>query len=710
MVHLRAAGVSLVLDLGGPLPSVLHWGGDLGDLSPADLETVREGGGAARLANSPDSPRRFSVLPLESQMWSGVPAISGHRGGSATTPRPRLASWSATDSSVTLVVDEPIAGLSLTQTFRLTRDGILAVDLAVTAGAGDLPYDLADVNVMLPLPARATEILDYTGKWGRERSAQRAPLVDGLHSREVRRGKPGVDSPHLLLAGERGFGFRSGELWAMHLAWSGDQRWFVQRLPEGAGGFASVLGAGELLRPGEVRLGPGETFTAPTVLFAWSDRGIDGISDRFHAHLRHRPRPLGTRPLTLNTWEAVYFDHDHGRLTELVERAGDVGVERLVLDDGWFLGRRDDTRGLGDWEVDPEVWPDGLEPLVARIRGLGMEFGLWFEPEMVNPDSELVRAHPEWLLAPSDGEGEGFRHQHVLDIAHEGAYAHVLESISRLVARYEIDYLKWDHNRELHEAVRRDPAGDRPGVHTQTAALYRLLDELRARHPRLEIESCASGGGRVDLGILQRTDRVWASDTNDPIERQRVQLGTEALLPLEYIGAHVGAARSHVTHRVTDLHFRLTTALFGSAGIEWDITSCAPEELAALRAWAAAYRELRGLLHAGSRVHADLRDPATMLHGVVSADRSHALFAWVQLDTSAIGQPGHVPIPGLDDERRYRVRVRDDFGMPSLRQGEGLSWFDRREIVLPGRVLTRRGIPWPALDPAQALLVELTEL
>ena len=251
-------------------------------------------------------------------------------------------------------------------------------------------------------------------------------------------------------------------------------------------------------------LSPGATYSAPTLLAAWSDAGLDGLSDRLHRHVRARAsHPRSARPLTLNTWEAIYFDHDLARLTALADRAAEVGVERYVLDDGWFLGRRDDTSALGDWTVDPVVWLDGLHPLVDHVRGLGLQFGLWVEPEMISLGSEVARAHPEWVVP-----GRSSRHQYVLDVANPSAFAYLLERLDALISEYALDALKWDHNRDALLV----------GAHAQTVAVYRLLDELRARHPGCEIESCASGGGRTDLGTLAHSDRIWANNCTDAVE------------------------------------------------------------------------------------------------------------------------------------------------------------------------------------------------
>ena len=244
----------------------------------------------------------------------------------------------------------------------------------------------------------------------------------------------------------------------------------------------------------------------------------------------------------------------------------------------------------------------------------------------------------------------------------------------------------------------------------QTEALYALLDELRRRHPALEIESCSAGGGRIDLGVLDRTDRVWASDSNDPVERIPIERWTRLLLPPELIGSHAGEAVAHTSGRATDLPFRLVAALFAHAGIEADLTKATPEELDVLRRWAAMYREFRALLHAGRVVNADFDDPALLLHGVVEQDRSRGLFAWVRLATSPSAQVGRVRFPGLDPDRRYRVRVREELGAARRHQAQDPEWVARAgagPVELPGSVLVTAGIPLPTLDPQQAMLIEV---
>lgn len=423
-----------------------------------------------------------------------------------------------------------------------------------------------------------------------------------------------------------------------------------------------------------------------------------------HTHLRARPgHPRSPRPVTLNVWEAVYFDHDLDRLRALADRAAQIGVERFVLDDGWFRGRRDDTAGLGDWYVDEGVWPDGLQPLIEHVTGRGLQFGLWVEPEMVNPDSDLFRAHPDWVLAVPGRLPPAWRHQQVLDLGRPEAYDHVLERLDTLLTDHPgIRYLKWDQNRDLTEAGHHG----RPGVHGQTMAVYRLFDELRDRHPGVEIESCSSGGARVDLAILARTDRVWASDCNDALERLSIQRWTGLLLPPELIGTHVGPERSHTTNRVHDLGFRAATALFGHHGIEWDIASISAAEQTELAAWVALHKRLRPLLHAGRVVRVDHPDPAVWAHGVIDHDNNRAVYAVARLTTSVTQVPGAVRLPGLDPGRRYRVRQVSGVPAPASIDLSPPTWL-AGGLTLSGAALARVGVQLPALHPEQSLVLEV---
>lgn len=737
-LHLRGGGVSLLLSVpaegsagtaGVGLPVFLHWGADLGDLDAHALAGI----GAALAPPIPNStataPVRPTLLPGRADGWRGRPGLTGARqDGIDWSPSFAVRSVDSPDrtqgsfesdshskepsvaGSVVVEAVDDVAGLSLRTELTLEESGLLRVRHVVW-NTGTAPYALSELLCLLPVPPLATEVLDLTGRWCRERHPQRRPLTLGTYLRETRHGRTGHDAPFLTAAGTPGFGWRTGEVWAVHLGWSGDAVALAEREADGHG----TVGAGELLGPGEVVLAPGEAYSTPVLYAAYSNEGLDGVSRAFHRWLRQRPEHPGrrhpgrSRPVVLNTWEAVYFDHDLDQLTELAEVAADVGVERFVLDDGWFHSRRDDNAGLGDWWVDPDVWPHGLTPLIDRVKQLGMEFGLWVEPEMVNPDSDLYRAHPDWILASGGRIPLPWRRQQVLDLARPEVFDYLLERLDALLSENDIGYLKWDHNRDLIEPGH----FGRPGVHGQTLALYRLLDELRRRHPYVEIESCSSGGARVDLGVLARTDRVWASDTNDALERQTIQRWTQLLLPPELVGSHVGPPTAHTTGRTHSLAFRTGTALFGHFGIEWDIRTADPRERRELAAAVAFYRRHRNLLHSGDVVRADQVDPSAALHGVVSADRREAIFAYVQLSSSATEAPGVTRFPGLDPDLAYRVTPVSFGGAGGGAQVHAIhvrppGWLaEGAASVVPGGALERLGLPMPVLQPEQLMLLHL---
>ena len=361
----------------------------------------------------------------------------------------------------------------------------------------------------------------------------------------------------------------------MHLAWSGNTRILATRPPQGY----RLLGAGELLHPGEIVLASGDSYTTPWVVGSWGE-GLDALASRSHAHLRALPsHPARPRPVLLNSWEAVYFDHDPGALMSLADEAATIGIERFVLDDGWFGSRRDSTSGLGDWQVSPQAWPAGHMAV---------------------------------------GTGGGARH---------GA----------------------------------------PAVHDQTLALYRLLDALHERFPDLDVESCAGGGGRIDMGIMERTQRVWASDCNDAHDRADINRATMLLLPPELVGTHVGSGRDHTSLRNLDLPFRAGQALWGHMGVEWDLRSASQEDKRALAALIAVHKNLRPLLHAGELVHADTdEDEAVRIEGVVSPDRTDALYQLTGLAQTTTWPGAPRPLPGLDSARIYHVRL----ATPRLRRFE----------------------------------------
>lgn len=715
--HLRAGGVSIALDWrDGGIPVVAYWGADLGPLSTADVVALADMGRPfVDPRHTPAVAIRPRLVLLEADGWKGRPGWAGHRkSGEAWSPRPALkevtadsAELSVGDGAAVLGegelafrLEDPRIGLELDLTLQVLSSGLIRVSgRVVNTGSGD--YLLEELSFALPLPPTVDELLDFAGGWTRERVPARMKLGNNIHLHESRHGRTGFDAAPFLLCGPHGFDFEQGRVFGVHVGFSGNHRSWTERTDSGV----QVIGGGELLLPGEVTLAPGAEYRAPWVYFTTGD-GLDSAAHSVHEWLRARPsHPGADRPVVLNVWEAVYFDHDLLRLRELADRAARIGVERFVLDDGWFAGRRADDAGLGDWVVDDSIWPEGLHPLVDHVRGLGMEFGLWVEPEMISPSSDVARAHPEWILATGDRLPVEWRRQQVLNLTIPAAYDHVLTQLDAILEEYAIAYLKWDHNRDLISAG--DAArGGAAAVREQTLAAYRLMDDLRRRHPCVEIESCASGGGRMDLGMAEHAQRFWPSDCIDPLERQDIMRWSTQLLPLELLGSHVASPVSRTTGRVSTLDFRGSTALFGSFGIEWDLTVADDAQLDDLAEWVAYFRRHRQLLFDGRLHRRDLGDDGMRLRGVVARDRSCALYEIASLRRGDTSTPGRAPLPGLDWARRYRVSIAPIGGAKGVFAPPWMA----DPVELSGAVLAGAGVHVPQMFPEQAVLIEVEEV
>ncbi|WP_020097727.1 alpha-galactosidase [Microbacterium sp. 11MF] len=701
VVHLRSGGTSVVVDLQpDTAPAIAHWGADLGDAPHETLVSLATASRLQRVSGGLDRTVRLGVVGTAASGWAGTPTLEGHRDGEDVGALFALTDLRATEDTLELHFTDSEMQLSARYELRVTASGLVRARTTVrNDGAG--VYTVQALHTTLPLPWDATEILDTTGRHLRERSAQRHELTFGTHVRESRRGRPGADFTLLLAAGTPGFGFERGTVHGAHLAWSGNSRIFAERMPTGE----SFLAAGELYLPGEIRLAQGEEISSPELLGSWGN-GLDELAVRFHEEWRARPQhPTRPRPITLNTWEAVYFDHRLPKLIALADAAAEIGVERYVLDDGWFRHRRDDTAGLGDWYVDDTVWPDGLHPIADHVVAKGMEFGLWFEPEMVNPDSDLARSHPDWILRGRTDLPPSARQQQVLNLAHPEAYAYIRQVISDILAAYPISYVKWDHNRDLVDAAA--GPGGAARVHAQTLAVYRLIDELKAAHPGLEIESCASGGARVDLGILDRTDRIWTSDCLDPVERLENQRYTALVVPPEMMGMHLTTPHVHSTGRTVSLSLSGAVALFGHFGIEWDVTTLSETDAATVGAWVALAKRVRPLVATGRLVNADVADPGLDVRGVVAEDAASAFFTITQTQTLISSPAGRVRLPGLDADRVYRVQLVTPGGIVETPAQSPLEWA-HGDTVLTGRQLAVVGLRPPVQNPQQSVVVEVT--
>ncbi len=692
---LDGGGQTLLIGVREGRPHLDYWGPSLADRP--DPRLTERAGPHGML----DAGEAFDLFPEAGVGFTGTPALQVSRPSGGFITQLAHQETRTRDGGLDLVLADARAGVEAVLSVNVDpATGVVAFRTRVrNLGAEPLRLDWVS-PVALDLPDG--EILGFGGRWAREFDVQRLRMGAGLWASEARTGRTSHHAPPFLVAGETGFGEDHGKVLALHLAWSGDHRMLVERLRDGR----LQAQAGELFWPGEMILDPGALYETPTLYAALSDHGLNGLSDRLHPFVRDtilggrlRDKP---RPVHFNTWEAVYFRHELAELKALADSAAAVGAERFVLDDGWFKGRGDDTSSLGDWTPDPLKYPDGLGPLVAHVRGLGLEFGLWVEPEMANADSDLLRAHPDWILGESGRIQPLGRGQYVLDLTRPEVSEAIFGQIDALLAAQPIGYLKWDMNRDLTHPV----SGGRPASHAQTRAVYALIDRLRTAHPGVEIESCASGGGRADYEILRRTDRIWTSDCNDPIERQSIQRTFSIFFPPEVMGAHVGPADSHTTARTTSLDLRAMTALFGHMGIEADVRAFAPRELEALASAIALHKALRLPLHGGRLVRQTPADPGAIAFAVIGEGAAVASLA--QVETPRIAGAAPLRLTGLEPDTLYDVRLvnpprRARAAMkriPALVRGE--------TVPATGRWIAHAGLPTPILRAGEIAVFHLS--
>jgi alpha-galactosidase len=602
--------------------------------------------------------------------WFGTPsvagsALDGRDGHLAFTTR----AVAIDRERMTVRLEDARTGLGLDVAYTITAAAVLEQVLTLR-NLGTAPFRVDRLMACFPLPEPCDEVVACAGRWAMEFQERIEPLGVAAWSRINRRGRTSHDGfPGVILRSSARFDQRIA--CGFQLAWSGNHEILIEPLDDGG----RIVQIGEHWAPGEVVLAPGESVTTPVAIMTAPGSDRDEVRRSFHRYARalaRRRTARKPRPVTLNTWEANYFALDEARLRAQAEAAAALGIERFVLDDGWFGRRDDDTRSLGDWTPHAAKFPNGLRPLAEFVNGLGMEFGLWVEPEMVNPDSDLFRAHPDWILRVPGRPDLTARHQLVLDLTRVEVVEHLFGRLDAILRSAPIAYLKWDMNRDLTAAYGQD---GRPATRRQVLALYDLIDRLRDAHPGVEIESCASGGGRADLGILARTDRVWTSDGTDALTRIAIQNGFLQFLPPEIMGAHVSASPNHQTGRRHSLAFRAIVALIGHFGVELDPLALAAEERLELAGWIALHKRLRPLFH----------DPRSALDRIPDQDGRSG---WIgRLDREAVLV--------LVQERQQSGRIPPPLRVPC-------AGACRLSVVGPGRPA------WPRATPAQRALLEGT--
>lgn len=632
------------------------------------------------------------LLPTGGMGFFGWPAISGHRQGRDFTLQ--FGAWKVETAghATTLRGHDAVAKIDIAITLTEHVSGLISMSTALTNRA-ETDYQLDRcMAATFAAPAGETELTSFTGMWGREFQTRKEVLGNGIWSQESRRGRTSHDRLPMI------FVETAGQRFGVTLGWSGNHHVVIDRTDDGQ----RLIHMGELFEPGEVILASGETYQSP-VAYAGPD------TQAFHAFVRGElldwpGGKMSPRPVTLNTWEGNYFDHKMDSLKAQATAAAEIGIERFVLDDGWFGKRDDDTTSLGDWDIDARKYPKGLKPLVDHVTGLGMQFGIWFEPEMINPVSELYKKHPDWALQIDGRPLLQSRTQLVLDLTRQEVSDYLFSKIDAVLAHHAVSYVKWDMNRDLTHAGGRD---GRVKTSAQTRAVYALMDRVRKAHPNVEIESCASGGGRIDFGVLARTHRVWTSDCTDALERLEIQRGASLFVPPEILGSHISASPNHQTGRRHTLAFRAMVAMAYHLGVELNPLELTTSERSELKLYIETYKRLRALLHAPEANFRLEPMDGRYVWGAASADKIVVIIA--QGPQMVGEQPAPLKLPASVTKLGGTWKITNSLpAKPEfIRISEGQTKLLSGNISFELSSVGLAGLPLPMLKPESALLLEL---
>ncbi|MDN3649021.1 alpha-galactosidase [Reinekea marina] len=629
------------------------------------------------------------------------PSLKCHRAGQDWVIQWTNVDCVSEDKQLTLSFNDCHANIRLN--LRITIDeatDTFCFETSVT-NTGKETLELTQLLTSLPVPSHFKKSMHFSGRWVNEFQPIESTIPTGTLELTNLKGRTSQDHfPGLLLA-EHAFRNESGECYGMHLGWSGNH---TQRIERNQLGLTQYQ-AGIYLMPGEALLTMDQSFHNAPLYVTTTQAGLAGISENFQKFVRTNILTFPTstpRPIHINTWEAVYFDHNQEGLDALAQAAHQVGAERFVLDDGWFKGRRDDTTALGDWVIDQDVYPEGFAPLVKSLSKNNLEFGLWFEPEMVSTDSDLFRAHPDWVLAITNRHQPSGRNQWVLDMSNPSVVDFLFTSIGNVLKAHPIRYIKWDMNRDLLQA----------GDYTGKAAyadyvhgLYNLLARIRTAFPNVEIESCSSGGGRMDFGILKHTHRFWLSDCNDALERQRMQQWASLFFPAEVLGSHIGPDTSHTTRRTHSMQVRAATALFCHLGIECDLRQLNQADQAELTTYLNLYKDIREDIHSGIRV--PLTCPDENQIGFFVKGASNGYISIFQKAMPEFSVPGFLRIPYLIPDQQYQIKVLIQPQHTQHLMKKKPHWLEQPKVKVQGEWLMNKGLPLPVLDPETILILKL---
>lgn len=510
------------------------------------------------------------------------------------------------------------------------------------------------------------DMIHFGGAWAREMHRSEHPVRQGKVAVSSSTGTSGSRANPFFMVAEHGCSEEHGECYGFNLIYSGDH---MESCEQNSYGRMRIIGG---INPEGFTfvLGPGMSFQSPEAVMTYSDTGFGGVSSRMHAFVRrHIVRGLWAdreRPVLLNSWEAAYFDINEKKLLKLAKEAKKFGIELFVMDDGWFGHRDDDTSSLGDWQENLSKLPGGVKQLADKINALGLEFGIWVEPEMVNEDSDLYRAHPEWAVrVPGQSHAEG-RHQMLLDLTNKEVRDHIVNSMTKVFSSANISYVKWDMNRIMSDRYSQTLPSDRQGEfgHRYVLGLYDIMGRLTKRFPEILFEGCAAGGNRFDLGILCYMPQIWASDDTDARERLEIQTGYSYGYPMSVVSSHVSGCPNHQTLRVTPLETRFGVAAFGVLGYECNLCDMKKKDLEAIKEQVEFYKKHRRTLQFGEYHRIENGTVSELKRNVyqfmtVAQDGSDAVACYYEGQVIPNYTYKHLRTKGLDENAMYVLEGRN---------------------------------------------------
>lgn len=590
---------------------------------------------------------------------------SGHM---ITSGKPKLTGLPATytedDSeamTLTLQLKDIVTGMELELLYTIfCKGGIIARSARFTNHGSESIHLTKAMSLCMDLPDYNYDFLHFSGAWARERHLKTRKLEQGIQSVGSLRGHSSHEhNPFIILKRPTADEFQ-GEAIGFSLIYSGN---FLAQVEVDTHASSRVL-LGIHPDTFDWKLESGESFQTPEAVMVYSDKGLNHMSQTFQKLYQKRlARGVWrdkARPILINNWEATYFDFNEDKILEIAHKAKESGVELFVLDDGWFGGRRNEHAGLGDWIPNPDLLPHGIAGLSQKIEELGMKFGIWFEPEMINKDSDLYRAHPDWMLQTPQRNASHGRYQFVLDFSRKEVVDHIYQMMAKILDESHISYIKWDMNRSITECYSAILPADRQGevFHRYILGVYDLYERLTSQFPEVLFESCASGGARFDPGMLYYAPQCWTSDDTDAIERLKIQYGTSYCYPISSMGSHVSVTPNHQLARTTPLHTRANVAYFGTFGYELDLNKLTKEEQSEVKEQIIFMKKYRQLIQFGTfyRLSSPFKSNITMWM-VVSGDKTEAIVGWYKVLNTVNDSYTRIQLKGLDPDLCYENTI-----------------------------------------------------